>query len=93
MRPSREDPALYEIIAGERRWRAAQKARLHEVPVDRARALRSEALEIALVENIQRQDLSPLEEAEGYQRLIEEFTHTQEDLAKAWARAAAMSPT
>jgi ParB family chromosome partitioning protein len=73
----------YEIIAGERRWRAAQLAQLHEVPViikeldDRA------ALEIALVENIQRADLTVLEEAEGYRRLMAEFGHTQEALAVA----------
>jgi ParB family chromosome partitioning protein len=73
----------YEIIAGERRWRAAQAARLHEVPVVVRELEDQEALEIALVENIQRQDLSPLEEAEGYKRLIEEFGHTQEQLAQA----------
>ncbi|BBK34706.1 ParB family chromosome partitioning protein [Stella humosa] len=73
----------WEIVAGERRWRAAQAAGIHAVPVliqdmdDRA------ALEIALVENVQRQDLTALEEAEGYQRLIDEFGHRQEDLAKA----------
>ncbi|WP_374439996.1 ParB/RepB/Spo0J family partition protein [Stella sp.] len=72
----------WEIVAGERRWRAAQAAGLHSVPVlvreldDRA------ALEIALVENVQRQDLTALEEAEGYQRLIDEFGHRQEDLAR-----------
>ena len=82
VRPSREDPALYEIIAGERRWRAAQEVPLHEVPVTVRALSDAEALEIALVENIQREDLSPLEEAEGYQRLMVEFTHTQEDLAK-----------
>ena len=74
--------AGYEIVAGERRWRAAQRARLHEVPViireldDRA------ALELALVENIQRQDLNPIEEAQGYHRLIEEFGYAAEDLAR-----------
>src|SRR5713226_7916208 len=73
----------YEIIAGERRWRAAQLAQLHEVPVvikeldDRA------ALEIALVENVQREDLTALEEAEGYRRLMEEFGYTQEALGTA----------
>lgn len=77
-----DDPQRYEIIAGERRWRAAQMAELHEVPVvireldDRA------ALEIALIENIQRQDLTPLEEAEGYRRLKEEFAHSDEGLAR-----------
>jgi ParB family transcriptional regulator, chromosome partitioning protein len=73
----------YEIIAGERRWRAAQLARLHEVPVIAREMDDRQALEIALVENVQRQDLNPLEEAEGYRRLIEEFNHTQENLARA----------
>jgi ParB family chromosome partitioning protein len=74
---------MYEIIAGERRWRAAQAAALHEIPVVIREFSDRDALEIALVENIQRQDLSPLEEAEGYKRLMEEFNHTQEELAKA----------
>jgi len=73
----------YEIVAGERRWRAAQQAALREVPVVIKELSDSEALEIALVENIQREDLTPIEEAEGYQRLIEEFKHTQEALATA----------
>ncbi len=82
VRRAPEDPNSYEIIAGERRWRAAQEARLHEVPVVVRELSDGEALEIALVENIQRQDLTPLEEAEGYRRLMEEFAHTQEDLAR-----------
>ncbi len=73
----------YEIIAGERRWRAAQLAQLHEVPVLIRDLSDREAAEVALVENLQRQDLSPLEEAEGYRRLMEEFEHTQEGLSKA----------
>jgi len=83
VRPDRDAPGRFEIVAGERRWRAAQRAKLHEVPVilrdipDRA------ALEIAIVENVQRQDLAPLEEAEGYRRLIDEFEHTQDSLARA----------
>lgn len=81
------NPNAYEIIAGERRWRAAQKARLHEVPVIIKDLNDQETLEIALVENLQRQDLSPLEEAEGYQRLMQEFTHTQEDLAKSMGKS------
>lgn len=72
----------FEIIAGERRWRAAQKAKLHEVPVLVEDLEDEEALEIALVENLQRQDLSAIEEAEGYQRLINEFEHTQDILAQ-----------
>lgn len=78
--PDEDD--TYEIIAGERRWRAAQRAQVHEVPVVVKDLSDGEALEIALVENIQRQDLSPLEEAEGYRRLMEEFAHSQEDLAR-----------
>lgn len=73
----------FEIIAGERRWRAAQLAKVHEVPVVVRELSDAEALEIALVENIQRQDLTPLEEAEGFQRLMDEFSHTQEVLARA----------
>jgi ParB family transcriptional regulator, chromosome partitioning protein len=72
----------YEIIAGERRWRAAQRAELHEVPVILVEANDREALEIAIVENVQRADLNPMEEAAGYERLIAEFDYTQNDLAK-----------
>lgn len=72
----------YEIVAGERRWRAAQKAGLTEVPVVIKDLDDSEALELALIENIQREDLTAIEEAEGYQRLMEEFGHTQEALAR-----------
>jgi ParB family chromosome partitioning protein len=72
----------YEIVAGERRWRAAQAAGLHEVPVVIRDLTDREALEISIIENIQRQDLTALEEAEGYRRLINEFQHTQEDLAR-----------
>lgn len=81
----RRDPVqsdTYEIIAGERRWRAAQRAQLHNVPVVLRDLTDQEALEIALIENIQRSDLSAIEEAEAYQRLIDEFTHTQDALAK-----------
>ncbi len=77
------EPNAYEIVAGERRWRAAQLAQLHEVPVTIRELADREALEIALVENIQRENLNAIEEAEGYRRLMEEFQHTQEDLAKA----------
>ncbi len=78
-----DEANAFEIIAGERRWRAAQVAQLHEVPVIIKELSDRETLEIALVENLQRQDLSALEEADGYQRLMEEFSHTQEALAKA----------
>jgi len=77
----------YEIVAGERRWRAAQQAQLHEVPVIIKELTDREALEIAMVENLQRQDLSPLEEAEGYSRLMEEFSHNQKDLAHAVSKS------
>ena len=72
----------YEIIAGERRWRAAQLAGLHEVPVIVKELSDGEALELALIENLQRQDLTAIEEADGYRRLMEEFSHTQEKLAE-----------
>ena len=72
----------YEIIAGERRWRASQRAELHEVPVLVVEANDREALEIAIVENVQRADLNAMEEAAGYERLIAEFDYTQNDLAK-----------
>ncbi|WP_138381207.1 ParB/RepB/Spo0J family partition protein [Luteithermobacter gelatinilyticus] len=72
----------YEIIAGERRWRAAQAAGLHDVPVIIRDLSDGEALEIAIIENIQRHDLSPIEEAMGYQRLMDEFHHTQEQLGR-----------
>lgn len=79
----RPHQGAYEIIAGERRWRAAQRAQLHEVPVIIREFSDKEALEVALVENLQRQDLTALEEADGYRRLVDEFNHTQEELAKA----------
>ena len=72
----------YQIVAGERRWRAAQRARLHEVPVIVRELDDAETLEIALIENIQRQDLNAIEEAEAYRKLTAEFGHTQEALAK-----------
>jgi ParB family transcriptional regulator, chromosome partitioning protein len=82
VRPSPEDPDSYEIIAGERRWRAAQKARLHQVPVVIRSLSDLEALELALIENIQREDLSPVDEAKGFRRLMDDFGHRQEDIAK-----------
>lgn len=81
VRPLPDSPHL-EIVAGERRWRAAQKAEIHEVPVVRIEADDKQALEIAIVENVQRTDLNALEEAEGYQRLLKEFEYTQSDLGK-----------
>ena len=76
------EPNSYEILAGERRWRAAQAAQLHEVPVILREMDDRSASEIALIENIQRQDLNAIEEGEGYRRLIEEFGHTQDELGR-----------
>ena len=81
VRPS-EDPNIFEIIAGERRWRAAQRAGLHDVPIIIREVDDKEALELAIIENVQRVDLNPLEEALGYEQLIEQFSYTQQDLAQ-----------
>lgn len=86
-RPHPERAGEYEILAGERRWRAAQMAQLVDVPVLVREISDREALEIALVENVQRQDLNPIEEARGYQRLVSEFNHTQEDIARATGKS------
>jgi ParB family chromosome partitioning protein len=77
----------FELIAGERRWRAAQQVGLHEVPVLVRQISDGEALEIALIENLQREDLSPLEEAEAYRRLIDELGRTQASLAEALGKS------
>ncbi len=82
VRPRAGVPDTYEIIAGERRWRAAQRAGLHEVPVVVVEAADKEALELAIIENVQRTDLNPLEEAAGYEQLIEQFGYAQAELAK-----------
>jgi ParB family chromosome partitioning protein len=82
VRKSNDDKLKYEIIAGERRWLAAQRAGLHEVPVVVTIADDLKSLEFAIVENVQRHDLNPLEEAQGYKRLIEEFSYDQEKVAK-----------
>ncbi len=82
----REDPdnkGDFEIIAGERRWRASQKAQLHELPVVVLELDDLEAFKIALIENLQREDLDPIDEALGYQKLLDEYAQTQDDLAKA----------
>ena len=76
------EPDRYEIIAGERRWRAAQIAGLHEVPITILEVSDRQALELAIVENVQRADLNPIEEALGYQALVDEFGYTQGDLAE-----------
>ncbi len=82
VRPVRGEPEAYEIIAGERRWRAAQKAQLHDVPVVVRSLDNLEALQLGLVENLQRSDLSPIDEATGLRRLIDDFNQTQEDVAR-----------
>ncbi|MCP4328308.1 MAG: ParB/RepB/Spo0J family partition protein [Alphaproteobacteria bacterium] len=82
VRPHPDIAGAYEIVAGERRWRAAQRAGVHEIPALVRDLADRDALEVALVENIQRENLSPLEEAQGYRRLLSEFNHTQEALSK-----------
>ncbi|MGH7003002.1 MAG: ParB/RepB/Spo0J family partition protein [Alphaproteobacteria bacterium] len=81
VRPLPGTPGHYELVAGERRWRAAQQAQLHEIPVLVRDFSDGETLEVALVENLQRQDLNALEEARGYQRMIDEFNRTQGEVA------------
>ena len=82
VRQSSNNNSKFEIIAGERRWLAAQKAGLHEVPVVITEADDLKSLEFAIVENVQRSDLNPLEEAQGYKRLIDEFNYDQEKVSK-----------
>jgi ParB family chromosome partitioning protein len=82
VRKSSDNNSKYEIIAGERRWLAAQKAGLHEVPVVITNVDDLKSLEFAIIENVQRNDLNALEEARGYQRLIEEFSYDQEKVAE-----------
>ncbi len=82
VREEKTDPGRYQIVAGERRWLAAQKAGLHEVPINILDLDDNEALEVAIVENIQRDDLNIIEEAKGYQRLSDEFGYDHEKIAK-----------
>ncbi len=82
VRKSEDNPYKFEIIAGERRWQAAQSAGLHDVPVVVIKADNLKSLEFAIVENVQRRDLNPIEEAEGYKRLIDEFKYDQEKVSK-----------
>jgi len=82
-----QDPTRYQLIAGERRWRAAQKAGLTEVPVTVQELADGDLLEVALLENIQRQDLNPIEEALAYQQLLAQYGYAQEDLAKVVAKS------
>ena len=82
VRKSTSNDSKYEIIAGERRWLAARKAGLHDIPVVVTEADDLKSLEFAIVENVQRHDLNPLEEAQGYKRLIDEFNYDQEKVSK-----------
>ena len=82
VRPSKTENKKFEIIAGERRWLAAKKARLNDVPVVILNVDDEKSLEFAIVENVQRQDLNPVDEARGYQRLIDDFNYNQEKLSK-----------
>ncbi|MDC0737735.1 ParB/RepB/Spo0J family partition protein [Cognatishimia sp. SS12] len=87
VRPKPGVVGSYEIVAGERRWRASQKAQLHELPVIVREFDDTEVLEIAIIENIQRSDLNPVEEAAGYRQLMEKFGHTQEVLSRALGKS------
>jgi len=87
VRPKKSEPGKYEIIAGERRWLAAQKAGLHEIPVSILDLTDVESLEVAIVENVQRDDLNPIEEARGYKRLFQEFKHDHESISKLMSKS------
>ena len=87
VRPKKSEPGKYEIIAGERRWLAAQKAGLHEIPVSILDLTDVESLEVAIVENVQRDDLNPIEEAKGYKRLSQEFKHDHESISKLMSKS------
>ena len=87
VRPSKSNTGKYEIVAGERRWLAAQKAGLHEIPVTILELSDVESLEVAIVENIQRDDLNPIEEAKGYKRLNEEFSYDHESISKLMSKS------
>ena len=87
VRPSKSSSGKYEIVAGERRWLAAQRAGLHEIPVTILDLSDVESLEVAIVENIQRDDLNPIEEAKGYKRLNEEFKYDHESISKLMSKS------
>ncbi len=87
VRPAAGSGGGFEIVAGERRWRAAQKAGIFELPVVVRELEDRQVVQLALVENLQREDLNPLEEAEAYRRLVEEFGHTQEEVARVVGRS------
>tara|TARA_R110000868_G_scaffold2809_2_gene19367 strand:- start:2886 stop:3824 length:939 start_codon:yes stop_codon:yes gene_type:complete len=82
VRPVQGEPDAYEIVAGERRWRAAQKAQLHQVPILVKELTDAQSLEIAIIENVQRADLNAVEEAAGYDRLMQQFDYTQDKVSK-----------
>jgi ParB family chromosome partitioning protein len=87
VRQSKSDTNKYEIVAGERRWLAAQRAGLHEIPVNILELSDLESLEVAIVENIQRDDLTPIEEARGYKRLSDEFKYDHENISKLMSKS------
>ena len=87
VRSSKSESGKYEIVAGERRWLAAQKAGLHDIPVTVLELSDVESLEVAIVENIQRDDLNPVEEARGYKRLSEEFNYDHENISKLMSKS------
>ena len=87
VRPSKSNSGKYEIVAGERRWLAAQRAGLHEIPITILDLSDVESLEVAIVENIQRDDLNPIEEAKGYKRLNEEFKYDHESISKLMSKS------
>ena len=87
LRPHPDEPGKYQIIAGERRWRAAQAAQLHEAPAVVRDLSDQDVLEIAIIENVQRADLNPIDEASGYAQLIEKFSYTQVQLAEAMGKS------
>ena len=87
VRPKKDEPGKYEIVAGERRWLAAQKAGLHNIPVNILDLSDVETLEVAIVENIQRDDLSPIEEARGYKRLSDEFKYDHESISRLMSKS------
>ena len=87
VRLKKSEPGKYEIVAGERRWLAAQKAGLHDIPVNVLDLSDVESLEVAIVENIQRDDLNPIEEAKGYKRLSDEFNYDHENISKLMSKS------
>ena len=87
VRPSKTENGKYEIVAGERRWLAAQRAGLHKIPVTILDLSDVESLEVAIVENIQRDDLNPIEEARGYKRLADEFKYDHESISKLMSKS------